>query len=68
MAVAAARRSSHRDENHFGVADRRFHVDSECEAALPHIAGHEIGQSGFVNRHFPAVERGYLLLIAIDAD
>src|SRR6266702_6534666 len=68
VSVAPARGRSHSDEDHVRGADGRLHLVVECETALLDIAGHKIAQSRLMDGNFSALERGYLLLILVDAD
>jgi len=66
MAVAAARRRAHSDENRVGGRDRAGQIGAEFETASARVGGDQVVQPGLVDRHLAALERGDLGLILVD--
>ena len=66
--LAAARGCAHRYEHSSGRGDRTLQLSGKPETARARVRSYHLTQSGLINGHFTARERGNFALVLIDAN
>ena len=67
MAIAATRRSAHRDEDNLGAPHRLSDVLAEEKTLTPDVGSDEIVEPRLENRDLAALQRRDLGLVPVDA-